>query len=78
MFIVDQDSPGVSIGKTEDLMGRHCSSLDEIIFEDVKVPEENLLIAAGTSGFKEMMIEFNGERCGNSAFCVGDVCSFSL
>jgi len=71
MFIVDRDTPGVSVGKTEQLMGRHCSSLDEIIFEDVRVPEENLLIPAGTSGFKEMMIEFNGERCGNSAFCVG-------
>ena len=71
MLIVDRDSPGVSIGKTEELMGRHCSSLDEVIFENVKVPEENLLVAAGTSGFKEMMVEFNGERCGNSAFCVG-------
>lgn len=71
MFIVDRDSPGVLIEKTEELMGRHCSSLDEVIFENVKVPEENLLIPAGTSGFKEMMIEFNGERCGNSAFCVG-------
>lgn len=71
MFIVDRDSPGVLIGKTEELMGRHCSSLDEVIFENAKVPEENLLIAAGTSGFKEMMVEFNGERCGNAAFCVG-------
>ncbi len=71
MFIVDRDTPGVTIGKREELMGRHCSSLDEIIFEDVKVPEENLLIPAGSNGFKEMMNEFNGERCGNSAFCVG-------
>ena len=71
MFIVDRDTQGVSVVKTEQLMGRHCSSLDEVIFEDVKVPEENLLIPAGTSGFKEMMIEFNGERCGNSAFCIG-------
>jgi len=71
LFIVDRDSPGVSVGKSEDMMGRHCSSLDEVIFENVKVPEENLLIPAGTSGFKEMMIEFNGERCGNSAFCIG-------
>jgi alkylation response protein AidB-like acyl-CoA dehydrogenase len=71
MFIVDRDSSGISIGKKEELMGRHCSSLDEIIFEDVKVPEENLLIPAGSQGFKEMMIEFNGERCGNSAFCIG-------
>ena len=71
MFIVDRDTPGVSIGKTEQLMGRHCSSLDEINFEDVKVPEQNLLIPAGASGFKEMMVEFNGGRCGNSALCVG-------
>jgi len=71
MFIVDRDTPGISIGTTEELMGRHCSSLDEIIFEDVKVPEENLLIPAGGMGFKAMMNEFNSERCGNSAFCVG-------
>ena len=71
MFIVDRDTPGVSIGKTEELMGRHCSSLDEIIFEDVKVPAENLLIPAGGKGFKAIMNEFNSERCGNSAFCVG-------
>jgi alkylation response protein AidB-like acyl-CoA dehydrogenase len=71
MFIVDRDTPGVSIGKTEELMGRHCSSLDEVLFKDVRVPEENLLIQAGSKGFKEMMIEFNAERCGNSSFCVG-------
>jgi len=41
MFIVDRDSAGVSIGKTEELMGRHCSSLDEIIFEDAKVPADS-------------------------------------
>jgi alkylation response protein AidB-like acyl-CoA dehydrogenase len=71
MFIVDQNLSGVSVGKKEELMGRHSSSLDEVIFEDVKVPEENLLIPAGSKGFKEIMVEFNGERCGNSAFCVG-------
>lgn len=71
MFIVDRDSPGVTVGKTEALMGRHCSSLDEIIFEDVKVPHENLLVPAGGKAFKGIMNEFNGERCGNSAFCVG-------
>ncbi len=71
MFIVDRDTAGVSIGKTEELMGRHCSSLDEIIFEEVRVPEENLLIPAGSIGFKAIMNEFNSERCGNSAFCVG-------
>jgi len=71
MFIVDRDIPGVAVGKTEELMGRHCSSLDEVIFDNVKVPSENLLVPAGGRGFKEIMAEFNGERCGNAAFCVG-------
>lgn len=71
MFIVDRDEPGVTVGKPEETMGRHCSSLDEVIFDDVKLGEENLLIRAGTKGFKEIMVEFNAERCGNSAFCVG-------
>ena len=71
MFIVDRDTPGVAIGRKEELMGRHCTSLDEVIFENVKVPEENLLIPAGGEGFKHVMAEFNGERCANSAFCIG-------
>lgn len=71
MFVVDRDAPGVSVGRSEELMGRHCSSLDEIIFENVKVPEENLLVPAGSKGFREIMTEFNGERCGNSSFCIG-------
>jgi alkylation response protein AidB-like acyl-CoA dehydrogenase len=70
VFIVDRDSPGVSVGKDEEKMGRHCSSLNDVIFEDVKVPAENLLVPAG-KGFKEMMIEFNSERCGNSSLCIG-------
>jgi len=71
MFIVDRDMHGVSVGKTEELMGRHCSSLDEIIFEDVEVPLNNILIPAGGEGFKLIMNEFNSERCGNASFCVG-------
>jgi butyryl-CoA dehydrogenase len=70
VFIVDRDSPGVSVGKDEEKMGRHCSSLNDVIFEDVKIPAENLLVPAGR-GFKEMMIEFNSERCGNSSLCIG-------
>lgn len=71
MFIVERDMPGVTIGKKEELMGRRCTSLDEIIFSDVDVPEENLLIPAGGNHFKKIMNEFNSERCGNSSFCVG-------
>jgi alkylation response protein AidB-like acyl-CoA dehydrogenase len=70
VFIVERDFPGVSVGKDEEKMGRHCSSMNDVIFEDVKVPLENLLVPAG-KGFKEMMIEFNSERCGNSSLCIG-------
>jgi alkylation response protein AidB-like acyl-CoA dehydrogenase len=70
VFIVERDYPGVSVGRDEEKMGRHCSSMSDVIFEDVKVPAENLLVPAG-KGFKEMMIEFNSERCGNSSLCIG-------
>ena len=63
--------PGVSVGKSEEMMGRDCSSLDEVIFENVRVLKDNLLIPDGTKGFKEMMAECNGKRCANSPFCIG-------
>jgi acyl-CoA dehydrogenase len=42
-FIVPGGTPGLSIGKVEDKMGHRASNTAEVIFEDVKVPEENLL-----------------------------------
>ncbi len=70
VFIVDRDMQGVSVGENEEKMGRHCSSMNDVVFEDVRVPIENLLVPAGR-GFKEMMIEFNSERCGNASLCLG-------
>jgi butyryl-CoA dehydrogenase len=70
VFIVDRDLPGVSVGKNEEKMGRHCSSMNDVIFENVNVPLENLLVSAG-KGFKKMMEEFNSERCGNASLCIG-------
>ena len=46
-FIVDRDTPGVSIGAEEHKMGIKGSSTCTVIFEDAKVPVENLL---GTIG----------------------------
>ena len=42
-FIVPRETPGLTIGKEEDKMGHRASNTAEVIFEDVKVPEENLL-----------------------------------
>ncbi len=46
-FIVPRDTPGVIIGKEEDKMGHRASNTVELIFEDVKIPEENLLAKEG-------------------------------
>jgi len=35
------------VGKNEEKMGRHCSSMNDVIFENVKIPLENLLVPAG-------------------------------
>jgi len=42
-FIVPRETPGLTIGKVEDKMGQRASNTAEVIFEDVKVPLENLL-----------------------------------
>ena len=69
-FIVERDSPGFSIGTIEKKMGSHSLATSEVIFEDCRIPKENLLVAQG-EGFKKLMGSFNVERCGNSAICVG-------
>ncbi len=50
-FIVDRNSLGFSLGKHEDLMGLRATDNCELIFEDCKVPKENLLGQEG-QGFK--------------------------
>jgi len=42
-FIVPREAPGVIIGKEEDKMGHRASNTVELTFEDVKIPEANLL-----------------------------------
>jgi acyl-CoA dehydrogenase len=42
-FIVPGGAPGLSVGKVEEKMGHRASNTAELYFEDVKIPEENLL-----------------------------------
>ena len=60
-FIVDKDTPGVSIGKKEDKMGQRASDTATIILEDVVVKKENVLAEAG-DGFKVAMQTFDRTR----------------
>ena len=70
MFIVEKGTPGFSVGKSEGKMGLLSSSTTELIFEDCKIPEENLLGGEG-KGFKIAMHTLDGGRVGIAAQAVG-------
>ena len=46
-FVVDRDTPGFRIGKKEDKLGIRASSTCELIFEDCRVPKQNILGEVG-------------------------------
>ena len=60
-FIVEKDTPGFTFGKKENKMGIRSSATRELIFEDCKVPAENLLGREGT-GFITAMKVFDKSR----------------
>lgn len=60
-FLVEKDMEGFSIGKIEEKCGVRASSTGELIFEDVKVPKENLLGKEG-KGFNIAMAGLDGGR----------------
>ena len=53
-FILEKGMPGFTFGKRESKMGGHTSITTELIFQDVKVPKENLL-GKESEGFKIAM-----------------------
>ena len=68
-ILVEKGTPGFTFGKQEEFMGLRGMPSCDLIFEDVKVPKENLVIKQGE--FKNLMTTFDIERCGNSAMCLG-------
>ena len=69
-FIIESDFPGFSVGKKEQKLGIRSSPTTEIMFEDCKVPVENLLGEVG-EGFKVAMTTLDGGRNGIAAQAVG-------
>jgi alkylation response protein AidB-like acyl-CoA dehydrogenase len=70
VFIVEKGTPGFSVGKKEDKMGIRWSETVELIFEDCRVPAENLLGQEG-EGFAVMMKTLNFSRLGVAAQALG-------
>ncbi len=69
-FIVEKDTPGFSFGKKEDKMGIRASATRELIFEDCRIPAENLVGREGT-GFITAMKVFDKSRPMVGAQAVG-------
>ncbi len=69
-FVVDKGTPGFSVGKEEEKMGLRCSDTVELIFEDCRVPAENLLGQEG-DGFVIAMASLDGGRIGIASQSVG-------
>jgi acyl-CoA dehydrogenase len=60
-FVVDRDTPGVSVGKKENKMGQRASNTTDVIFEDVKLTRKNVVGTEG-DGFKVAMRTFDRTR----------------
>ncbi|MED1636131.1 acyl-CoA dehydrogenase AcdA [Bacillus thuringiensis] len=69
-FIVESDTLGFSVGKKESKLGIRSSPTTEIMFEDCRIPVENLLGEEG-QGFKVAMQTLDGGRNGIAAQAVG-------
>jgi acyl-CoA dehydrogenase len=61
---VEKDTPGVSFGRPESLMGFRGVPSSDIYFDNATVPADNVVVPAG--GFKKLMEAFDLERCGNA------------
>jgi alkylation response protein AidB-like acyl-CoA dehydrogenase len=69
-LVIEKDTPGFSFGKKEDKLGVRASSTRELVFEDCRVPAENLLGREGT-GFITAMRTFDASRPGVGAQALG-------
>jgi butyryl-CoA dehydrogenase len=69
-FIVDRDTPGISIGNKEEKLGIRSSNTTQVIFEDVRVPAANMLGKEG-QGFTICMKTLDLSRATVAAMSTG-------
>ncbi len=69
-FVVERGTPGLKAGKKEDKLGMRASETAEMIFEDCRVPEENVLGEVG-EGFIQAMKVLDGGRISIASLGLG-------
>lgn len=69
-FIVERGTPGFSGGKKENKLGMRASETAEMVFEDCRVPEENMIGKEG-DGFIQAMKVLDGGRISIAALSLG-------
>ncbi|MFI5159559.1 MAG: acyl-CoA dehydrogenase family protein, partial [Sphingobacteriales bacterium] len=69
-LVIEKGTPGFSAGKKENKLGMRASETTELIFDNCRVPKENLLGAEG-EGFKQAMKVLDGGRISIAALSLG-------
>jgi len=66
---VEKDTPGLSFGAPENLMGFRGIPSSDVYLDNVTVPSHHVIVPAG--GFRKLMEAFDLERCGNATMALG-------
>lgn len=69
-FIVERGTPGFKGGRKENKLGMRCSETAEMIFEDCRIPEENIIGEVG-EGFVQSLKVLDGGRISIAALACG-------
>ena len=69
-FILEKGMEGFLVGKKEDKLGIRSADTSELIFEDVKVPAENIIGEEG-KGYRQAMAVLDGGRVSIAGFSLG-------
>ncbi len=69
-FLVEKGTPGFAVGLPEKTLGIRASAVAELVFDDCRIPRENILGKPG-EGFRLAMASLDGGRIGIAAQAVG-------
>jgi alkylation response protein AidB-like acyl-CoA dehydrogenase len=69
-FLVEGGTKGLIVGKTEEKMGQHASSTNEVLFQDCRIPD-NALMGPPNDGFRVAAGELAGGRIGIGSLGLG-------